>query len=112
MPQGLKAVVAQIFVEIRRGKLPAILRGHAPLAAEERADLLVADVERVPQHRVAVLVAVQAVEPAGNGVADPPHDAPGPKLREHDVARRSSAGALAKSFPGPPPAGVNSINGV
>ena len=100
MPQGLKAFAAQILVEVRRGQLSAILRGHVPLAAEERADLPVADVERVPQQRVAVLVAVQAIEPAGNGVADPPHDAPGPELREHDVRGAVRHAPWRRAFPG------------
>ena len=63
MPQGLKTFAAQIFVEIGRSELAAILGGHMSLAAQKRGDLRVAHVERVPQQRIALLVAEHAVEP-------------------------------------------------
>ena len=84
MPQGLEAVVAEIFVQVGRIDLAAILRGHVLLRAKERADRPVADVDRAIDHRVRRLVAEEAIEPAGRAMRHPPPKTLGLVLREHD----------------------------
>ena len=68
-PQGHEAVVPQIFVQIDRIELAAVLRGQVLLRPEERADRAVADVDGVPGDRIAGLVGQQAIEPARGRVA-------------------------------------------
>ena len=51
VPQGLEAVVAEVFVQVGRVDLAAILGGHVLLRSKERADRPVADVDRAIDRR-------------------------------------------------------------
>ena len=66
--QGFKAVVAQVFVEIRRIDLAAVFGGHVFLPAEECTDRRIADVDGMPGDRIAVFVAYKPIEPARGGI--------------------------------------------
>ncbi len=84
VPQGLEAVVADILVQVGRIDLAAVLGGHVPLRAKERADRPVADVDRAVGHRVGHFVAEETIDPAGRAMRHPPPKALGLVLRKHD----------------------------
>ena len=84
VPQGLETVVADVLVQVGRIDLAAILGGHVPLRAKERADRPIADVDRAVGHRVGRLVAEETIDPAGRAMRHPPPKALGLVLRKHD----------------------------
>ena len=73
--QRIEAAVSQVFVQVGRIDLPAILGGQMLLTAEERTNRPVADVDRMARDRVTPFVGHQSIEPPRDGVPDPLNEA-------------------------------------
>ena len=94
--QRREAVVPQVFVQIERIDLAAMLGGQVLLRPEKRADRPVAGVDGVPGRRVAGFIGQQPIEPARGRAADAAQRPRGLKWAS-TMSAASSALTLAKS---------------
>ena len=108
--QGDEAVVPQVFVQIERIDLAAMLGGQVLLRPEERADRPVAGVDGVPSRRVAGFIGQQPIEPAARPIRPMRRNAPRGLKWASTMSAASSALTLAKSFFSPAADGVDDFD--
>ena len=83
--QGHKAIVPQVLVQIQGIQVAAELRGNVLLRSEKRAHGLLANVQRVGDHRVFFFIGLELVQPARQPVAQLSHEPARAEVPQHDV---------------------------